>query len=308
MGMPDLRLAQLAAEYRAGRITRRVFIERLTVVLGGSTLAQHYLSSSGQAGTLFPPQESAPAPESRDGTSVSFRVESSAVIYPGEGATLLGYFSRPQHREGGKPFPGLLLIHENRGLDEHIRTVARRLAAEGYFVLAVDQLSRLGGAASFPSPDEAAAACGKVGDEDVVRDLEAACSYLRSHPLVEADRIGVMGFGWGGQRAFLYATVNPTLKAAVVFYGGPPPEDKLAAIATPVLGNYAGNDASVTSTVAAAEAAMQRLGKSFDARIYPAADNAFFNDTGPLYNEAAAHDAWTRTLAFLKKHLASGSS
>ena len=272
--------------------------------MGGSALAHHYLETSGWAQPLLSPQENVQESESRNGPAEaeSLRVE-SAVIYPGEGATLLGYLSRPQPGEGGEPFPGLLLIHESHGLNEHIRGVTRRLAAEGYLVLAVDQLSRQGGTASFVSPDDAAAACGKVGDEDVVRDLEAATSYLASHPLVQPERIGVMGFGWGGERAFLYATVNPALKAAVVFYGSPPPEDKLAAIETPVLGNYAENDARVTPTVAATQAAMQRLCKSYDAKVYPAAEHAFFNDTGPRYNEAAAQDAWTRTIAFLKEHL-----
>jgi len=305
--MPDPRLAQLARfseEYRSGRISRRVFIERLISVLGSSALAQHWLVSSGWAGTPqsnVSPQEPGPEPESLPG------VESSAVLYPGEGATLLGYLSRPQPRDDAKPFPGLLLIHESTGLNDHIRDVARRLAAEGYFVLAVDQLSRQGGTASFLSPDAAAEACDNAGDEDVARgieDLEAATSYLAFHPLVETGRIGVLGFGWGGERAFLYATVNPALKAAVVFYGGPPPEDQLAAIETPVLGHYAANDPRVTSTVAATRAAMQRLGKSYDAKIYPGVAPAFFNDTGSAYDEAAALDAWTRTLAFLKQRLA----
>ena len=314
--MTDPRWEEIAAAYRTGRINRRVFIECLVSAVGSAALARHYLEPSGWAETPqsptspqsnVSPQESGQEPTSRNDTAVSLRVESAAIIYPGEGATLLGHLSRPQPGEGGEPFPGLLLIHESHGLNEHIRGVTRRLAAEGYLVLAVDQLSRQGGTASFVSPDDAAAACGKVGDEDVVKDLEAATSYLASHPLVQPERIGVMGFGWGGERAFLYATVNPALKAAVVFYGSPPPEDKLAAVETPVLGNYAENDARVTPTVAATHAAMQRLGKSYDAKIYPAAEPAFFNDTGPRYDEAAAQDAWTRTIAFLKKHLASGS-
>ena len=322
--MPHPRLETLAAEYRSGKINRRIFIERLIAVVGSSALAHHYLETSGWAETPESPespesnvspqesdQESDQESGARNDTAVSFRVESTIVTYPGEGATLLGYLSRPQQGkdgEEGAPFPGLLLIHENRGLNEHIRDVARRLAAEGFFVLAVDQLSRRGGTGSFASPDDAVAAFENVGDEDVVKDLEAAASYLASHPSVEPERIGVMGFCWGGQRAFLYATVNPALKAAVVFYGSPPPAEKLAAVEAPVLGNYAENDARVTSTVAATQAAMQRLGKSYDAKIYPAAEHAFFNDTGPRYDEAAAQDAWTRTLAFLKKHLASESS
>jgi len=305
--MTDARLEQFAAEYRSGKISRRVFMERLISVVGSSALADHFLETSGWALSAVSPQESYQETGARNDTPVSVRVESTAVIYPGEGATLLGYLSRPRQNDDGAPFPGVLLIHENRGLDEHIRDVARRLAAEGFFVLAVDQLSRQGGTSSFAAPEDAAAAFGSVGDEDVVQDLEAAASYLRSHPSVETDRIGVLGFGWGGERAFLYATVNPALQAAVVFYGAPPPEDKLSRIAAPILGNYAENDAPVTSTVAATEAAMQKLGKSYDAKIYPETEHAFFNETGPRYNEPAAQDAWSRTLAFLKRNLADRS-
>jgi carboxymethylenebutenolidase len=305
--MTDPGLDQLAAEYRSGRITRRACIERLISIVGSAALAQRYLESSGWAGAPGSLQSDG-LPQKSGQEAESPGVESCDVIYPAEGATLLGYLSRPQPDQHGKPFPGLLLIHENLGLSEHIRDVTRRLAAEGYLVLAVDQLSRQGGTASFLSPEDAAGACGNVSDEDVVRDLEAATSYLVSHRLVRPDRIGVMGFGWGGERAFLYAAVNPALKAAVVFYGSPPPEDKLAAVEPPVLGTYAGNDTRVTSTVAAIQAAMQRLGKSFDARIYPAVEHGFFNNTGPHYEEAAAQDAWTRTLTFLKKHLASESA
>lgn len=290
-------LAQLAAEYLAGGISRRAFIGRLTSVVGSAALAQHCLESSAWAETLLLPQEPEQATETTG-------IESAAVIYPGEGATLLGYISRPQPGPDAARFPGLLLIHENNGLNEHIRDVARRLAAAGYFVLAVDQLSRQGGSGSFLSPDDARAASSDLSDDKVVGDLDAASSYLGAHSLVEAGRIGVMGFGWGGARAFLYAAANPALQAAVVFCGSPPPEDQFAAIEAPVLGNYAGRDSAVTSTVAATESAMQRLGKSFDAKIYPAAEHAFFNDDGPHYDAAAAQDSWFRTLAFLRKHLA----
>jgi len=222
-----------------------------------------------------------------------------------EGATLQGYLSRPS---AGGPHPGILLIHENRGLNEHLRDVARRLAAEGFVVLAVDELSRQGGTGSFASPDDAIAAFRNLHDDQVVEDLDAAYRYLHSHSSVRQDQLAVMGFCWGGQRSFLYATVSPDLKAVVVFYGTPPPEDKLLGIQAPVLGNYAENDPRVTSTVAATQAAMERLGKVYDAKIYPGAEHAFFNDSGPRYNEAAAQDAWTRTLAFLKKNLGSEAS
>ena len=285
----DSRLEMIAQEYRAGKIDRRIFLERLGVVLGSYPLVHHFLETSGWAMSLLSPQESQAA-----------GVDSTAVKYPGEGATLEGYLSRPK---GGGPYPAVLLIHENRGLNEHIRDVARRLAAQGYVVLAVDQLSRKGGTASFANPDAAREAFGTLNDDQVVQDLDAAYQYLQSNQAVRKDRVAVMGFCWGGQRSFLYATANPNLKAAVVFYGTTPTEEKMANIKCPVLGNYGETDTRVTSGVPKTEEAMKRLGKSFDSKIYPGAAHAFFNDTGQAYNEAAAKDAWARSLAFLKKNL-----
>ena len=285
----DVRLEAVAAEYRSGKINRRVFMERLVAVLGTYPLAHHFLETSGWAMTLLSPAESQQAD-----------VESTAVKYPGQGATLEGYLSRPQ---GSGPFPAILLIHENRGLNEHIRDVARRFAAQGFVVLAVDQLSRKGGAASFASPDAAREAIGTLTEGQVIADLDAAYNYLQSHAAVRKDRTAVMGFCWGGQRTFLYATANPNLKAAVVFYGSPPAEERLASIRSPVLAHYGETDARITDRVPETEAAMQKNGKSFEYKIYPGAAHAFFNDTGQNYNEAAANEAWTRTLDFFRENL-----
>ena len=286
----DPRLEQLAGEYRSGKIHRRIFLERMIAVLGSCSLAQHFLETCGWALSLLSPQESQAA-----------GVHSTAVTYPGEGATLQGYLSRPPT---GGPFPGVLLIHENRGLNEHIRNVARRIAAQGFGVLAVDQLSRQGGTAAFATPEDATATFQALADDQVVEDMDAAYRYLTSHAAVQRDWIAVWGFCWGGQRAFLYATANPNLEAAVVFYGSPPPQEKLADIQCPILGNYGETDTRITSTVPTVEAAMKELGKSYDAKVYPGAAHAFFNDTNPQrYNEAAAKDAWARSIAFLKKNL-----
>ena len=284
------RLEQRAGEYRSGTISRRIFLERLIAVLGSCSLAQHFLETSGWALSLLSPQESQAA-----------GVHSTAVVYPGEGATLQGYWSRPQT---GGPFPGVLLIHENRGLNEHIRDVARRIGAQGYGVLAVDQLSRKGGTAAFATPQDATAAFQTLTDDQVIGDMGAAYLYVTSHAAVRQARIGVMGFCWGGQRAFLYATANPNLSAAVVFYATPPPEEKLADIQCPVLGNYGETDTRITSTVPTVEAAMKEMGKSYDAKVYPGAAHAFFNDTNrERYNEEPAQDAWARSISFLKKNL-----
>ena len=288
--MTDSRLEKIAAEYRSGNMDRRIFLERLIAILGSYPLAHHFLETSGWAMSLLSPRESQAA-----------GVDSIAIKYPGEGATLQGYLSRPKT---GGPFPGVLLIHENRGLNEHIRDVARRIAAQGFVALAVDQLSRRGGTTSFATPEEATAAFQTLTDDQVLNDMDAAYEYLDSHAAVRRYRIAVWGFCWGGQRSFLYAAANAALKAAVVFYGSPPPEEKLADIQCPVLGNYGDTDTRITSTVPTVEAAMKKLGKSYDAKVYPGAPHAFFNDTNrERYNEAAAKDAWARSIAFLKKNL-----
>lgn len=286
----DLRIEPIVKEYRSGKINRRIFFERLIAVLGTYPLAHHFLEQSGLAMSLLSPAESDAA-----------NVDSSAVKYSSEGATIEGYFSKPK---GRGPFPAVILIHENRGLNDHIRDVARRLAGQGYATLAPDLLSRQGGTASFASPEDATKAFQSVKDDDVVRDLNAAYDYLNKNVSVKKDNIAVMGFCWGGQRSFLYATANPKLKAAVVFYGTPPSDDKMAQIKCPVLGNYGETDTRVTSTVAGTIEKMKELGKSYDPKIYPGAPHAFFNDTNAnAYNEAAAKDAWPRVLGFLKKNL-----
>ncbi len=283
----DTKIETIVNDYRSRRIDRRGFMERLIAVVGSYPVAHHLLETSGLAMSLLSPAES----ETAD-------VESTTVKYPGEGATLEGYLSRPK---GAGPFPAVILIHENRGLNEHIRDVARRVASQGFVVLGVDQLSRKGGTASFESPDKAREAIQILTDDQVIGDLDAAHNYLQSHATVRKGQIAVMGFCWGGQRSFLYSTANPNLKAAVVFYGSTPAEERLQKIQCPVLANYGETDQRITSQVPATEAAMKKFGKSFDPKIYPGAAHAFFNDTGANYNEAAAKDAWTRTIQFLKK-------
>ncbi len=285
----DPRIEQIVQSYQERKINRRVFFERLIAVVGAYPLAHHLLETSGMAMSVLSQVESEAA-----------SIESTTVKYPGEGVTLEGYLSRP--RATG-PYPAVIVIHETLGLNDHIRDVARRLASQDYVALAVDMLSRQGGTGSMADPDAARAAFRNVSDDDVVRDLDSAYNYLQSHAMVRQGRTGVIGFCWGGQRCFLYATANPNLKAAVVFYGTTPPEDAMAKIQAPVLANYGETDQRITSRVPETEAAMRRLGKSYDFKIYPGAGHAFFNDTGDRYDEAAAADAWNRTLEFFKKNL-----
>ncbi len=287
----ETELAQLVEAYRASRLRRREFLARVTAVTGSYALAHHWLETSGVAATVVSPQESAAA-----------GVDSSTEKYPSGDVQAEGYLSRP--RKPGR-HPGILVIHENRGLNEHIRDVARRFAAQGFAALAPDALARRGGTASMENPDKARDAIGTLTPEEVMRDLMAGFDFLTERKEVDLRRIASIGFCWGGARSFLLATANPKLRAAVVFYGTTPPAEKLAAIACPVLGIYGEKDERITGRVPETAEQMKKAGKRFEYKIYPGADHAFFNDTSPTrYHAEAAKDAWALTLKFLRAHLA----
>jgi carboxymethylenebutenolidase len=198
-----------------------------------------------------------------------------------------------------------LVLHENRGLVDHIRDVARRLAKAGYVALAPDLLSRQGGTGAFASPAEAIQGIRKVDEEVVTKDLTGGINYLKGQNYVRANKIGVVGFCWSGGQATLILTRNRDLAAGVIYYGRNPNDlDDVKNIVGPVLANYGEKDERITTKVPELVEAMKKHGKSFDYKIYPGAQHAFNNDTNPQrYNAEAAKDAWARTLDFFKKHL-----
>ena len=213
-----------------------------------------------------------------------------------------GYLTRP---EGDGSKPAVVVIHENRGINNHIRDVARRLAQAGFVALAPDLLSRQGGTASFPDSKAAIAGLRKLTADNVVQDLTGAINYLKSQSYVRANRIGVTGFCWGGGNALLIASRNKDVAAAVVYYGRPPKNlDDVKNIAGPVYGHYGENDDPITSQVPQLAEAMKKYGKSFEYKVYADAPHAFNNDTNPQrYQPQAAKEAWAKTLEFFKKHL-----
>ncbi len=242
-----------------------------------------------------------PAPDLPAGYIDPAAVNSAEVTFPGEGFTIKAYRSKPR---GGGTFPGLIIIHENRGLTDHIRDVARRYANQGYLAVAPDLLSRVGGTGQFATTDDAIAAVARLSIEGVLQDLDATFNYLKSLPEVRKDRIGVLGYCWGGGNSLLFATRNSQLSAAVVYYGPNPANiNDVANITAPVLGLYGAEDTRITMNVHALEAAMRKYNKSFEQKTYPDAAHAFFNDTGTRYNKEASFDAWQVTNAFLRKYL-----
>jgi carboxymethylenebutenolidase len=279
----------LVNQYRNHSLSRRDFLARLITITGSMAATHLLLESSGLAAELVSDTESKAA-----------KVSSATVNYPSGDVQAGGYLSMPQ--ADGK-FPAVVVIHENRGLNEHTRDVARRFAAEGFVALAPDALARKSGTGSMKTPDEARAAIGSLTPEEAMADLKAALVYLNYFPQVQRGKLSSVGFCWGGARSFTLATQSELLRAAVVFYGSTPPIEQLANVRCPVLGLYGETDERITSKVPETAAAMQQAGKSFEHKIYAGAGHAFFNDTGERYNAEAAKDAWSRTLSFLRTNL-----
>jgi carboxymethylenebutenolidase len=227
-------------------------------------------------------------------------VQASDVQFPGQdAATLLGYLARPA---GEGSYPVVLVCHENRGLTEHIQDVTRRLAKAGYVALAVDLLSRRGGVSAFTS-EEVPGLLGNTAPDQFVQDFRSGWEYLKTLPYTQPERVGMVGFCFGGGVTWLVATRMPELRAAVPFYGPHPPVEDVPVIQAAVRAVYAGNDQRINQGIPAIEEAMQQNNKIYQKLIYPGVDHAFHNDTGGRYNAEAAQDAWSKTLEWFGMYL-----
>ncbi len=248
-------------------------------------------------------------------SSVAHSQETSDVLsenvrFEGKGVTLGGYLSKP----GGKgPYPGVVVIHENRGITDYIKDVIQNLAREGYVGLAVNLVSRSLGSDYPGDTDEARNALGKLSDDDAMADLDAGVEYLKRQPVVFTNSIGCMGFCMGGRFSLLFAEHRKDLKAAVVFYGriinkitplqSKSPIDLVPAINMPLLGNYGEEDAGIpVADVKRLEEELKKNNKTFDIKIYPGAKHAFHNN-GPNYHPEAAKDSWKRAMSWFAKYL-----
>lgn len=225
-------------------------------------------------------------------------VAGSDVTFP-SASTINGYLARPK-AEG--TYPGVIVIHENRGLTDHIRDVARRLAKAGYIALAPDLASRGGGTDKLGTGIQGFFA--NTQPADLVADLNAGVDFLAQQQGVKADKYGVVGFCFGGGYTLRLAGANPKIAAAVSYYGPvPDPASQVAATNAAILGQYGATDQRVNGTVPALEQAMKDAGKTFEKRVYDGASHAFNNDTGGNYNQEAALAAWKETLGWFDKYL-----
>jgi carboxymethylenebutenolidase len=277
-------------KYVHGDIDRRGFLERAAKYAVGGMTASMLLDA---LSPRFAEAQQIPKDDPRiKATTVEFSSPK------GQGK-LKGYLVRPAKASG--KLPGVLVVHENRGLNPHIEDVARRLALEGFMAFAPDALSPLGG---YPGDEDKARDLFNKLDLDKVReDFVAAAEYLKSRP-DSTGKIGVVGFCFGGGIANMVATRIPDLAAAVPFYGAQPKAEDVAKIKAPLLIHYAEHDDRINAGAAAFEAALKANHVRYQMFTYPGTQHGFNNDTTPRYDKAAAQLAWQRTIDFLKKNLA----
>jgi carboxymethylenebutenolidase len=225
------------------------------------------------------------------------------VEYPGDGVTIKAYVVSPQMTEKR---PAVIVVQEWWGLTDLIKDVARRYAREGYVAIAPDLYSRLGHKVTT-DPSEAAQLMNSLKQEEGLKDLNATVTYVKTAPNVNAGRIGITGFCMGGSYALMLPCVNHDIRAAVPFYGWVPnPDTPIQNLACPVLYFYGEEDGFVPKAdVHRLEAALKKYNKPGEIKTYPGAGHAFFRDTDPsVYKPTQAQDAWNRTLAFFRQHLA----
>ena len=228
------------------------------------------------------------------------RLKTERVPYPSPKGSdkTSGYLVRPAAAAG--KLPGILVIHENRGLNPHIEDIARRLALDNFMAFAPDALAAVGG---YPGDEDKARGLFQTLDTAKTReDMIAAANHLKGRPDC-TGKIGAVGFCWGGGQVHFLATRMPDLAAGVPFYGNTPAPEEAARVKTPLLVHMAENDARINQAWPAYEAALKAANVTHTAYTYPGTQHGFNNDTTPRFDEAAAKLAWQRTVEFFNKHL-----
>ena len=283
----DQRIIDLYDDFTHGGIARRELLERLAAIAGGTTAAAALLSVLQNDYAL-----AAVVPEDDP------RLATETATWDSAGAKTSGYLARPK---GGGRKPAVIVIHENRGLNPHIKDVARRVALEGYLALAVDALSAGGGTPA--DEDKARDMIGALDPAAALASYVGAVAFLAGHA-ESTGRVGAVGFCWGGAMVNRLAAAGTKLAAGVAYYGRTLPDADVPKVSAPLLLHYAGQDERVNAGIPAFRAALDAAGKPYELYVYEGAQHAFNNDTNAArYDKAAADLAWGRTLAFLKKHL-----
>jgi carboxymethylenebutenolidase len=285
----DPEVLRLFDQYVHGLIDRRGFLD------GASRFAVGGITAAGLLAALSPrfaeAQKVAPG-------DARIRAEHLEFASTGGHGKARGYLARPAAATG--KLPAVLVAHENRGLNPHIEDIARRLALDNFIAFAPDALFPLGG---YPGDeDKARQMFPRLDEKKTEEDFVAAATFLRTRPEGNG-KLGVVGFCWGGSIANTLATRLPELGAAAAFYGDAPALDKVPAIKAALLLVFAGNDARVNAMWPPYEAALKAAGVRYEAVTYPGTQHGFNNDTTPRHDEAAAMQAWQRTVALFNRTL-----
>jgi carboxymethylenebutenolidase len=285
---PPQPIIELFDRYTHGGMSRRAFLDRLATMAGGTAAAT----------ALLPVLENNYA-RAETIAADDPRLATRDVRVPHASGTVACYEAAPR---AGARLGTVLVVHENRGLNPHIKDVARRLAVEGFLAVAVDLLSVSGG-----TPDDVDRAMAMIRDlrrEDALAELRGVGdAYLRDQRA--NGKLGVVGFCWGGSLVNAFAVAEERLSAGVAYYGAQPPADQVPRIHAALLLHYAGLDQQTNAGIPAYEAALRAAGKRFEIFVYAGANHGFNNDTNEArYDRAAAEQAWTRTVAFLRANLA----
>ncbi len=287
----DQRVFDLYDEYCHGRIDRREFLSRASAItvagISGLTMAQALIPQYARAQTI---------------SFTDSRIKAQYVTYPSPGGNsgqMRGYLVQPA---GNGPFPVVLVIHENRGLNPYVEDVARRAAVDGFLALAPDGLAPLGG---YPGNDDDGREMQARLDQAKLRtDMLNSARFLKSHRL-STGKLGVTGFCWGGGTTNWLATVmGADMQAGAPFYGAAAETAGVAKIRAPLQVHYAENDDRINAMWPAFESALKAANVPHEMHKYPGTQHGFHNNSTPRYTEAAAKLAWERTIAFFRKNLA----
>jgi carboxymethylenebutenolidase len=306
----EKKIAGLYDEYKQGRIDRRGFLRKLSLLTGATTtaIALQPILDDNHAGASAPVSESPglltgssdPAVRHSEMVPDDTGLITRFINYPGATGVIRAYMARP-HAE--KTYPAVIVIHENRGLQPHIMDVTRRMATEGFLALAPDALSPFGGTPEDEDITEALQLMRELDYDQTVKDFVAAVQYLETHPLSNGN-VGCTGFCWGGAMTNQVAVNAPALMAAVPYYGSVPPVEKVKDIRASVMAHYASDDPRINTGIPDFREALEKAGIDFKIYMYEGTQHAFNNDTNPdRYHPEAARLAWERTIAFFKQKL-----
>jgi len=281
------KMMDLYDKYTRQLLDRREFLGRLSVLTGSiaGAIALLSLLENNNANAEVVPKDDP-------------RLYTDQIKYPGATGEVLAYLARPK---GDEKIPGVVVIHESRGLVPHIEDVTRRIALEGFLALAPDALTPLGGTPE--DPEKAPALIQKLDSQSTLQNYLAAVKYLKTLPR-STGKVGVVGFCWGGGMANLVAVNSPDVLAVVPYYGPQPVSEDVPKIKVSLLLHYAGLDERINKGIPAYEEALKKASIDYKIYMYEGAQHAFNDDTNPArYNKEAAQLAWQRTISFLKEKL-----